>query len=246
MKKEASVMNIVKKPWFIPLVFTSIILVVGILYIGNLLSKEEQMSSDEIQSQLETMYGGTVDHLAMENDIYIAEMTRAGAVYTAEIDAVSGSVLSMNQLSEMKVEPKPESQKILSEEDIRKTIAKDYEKEIERISLNEKGDVPVYEVDAVKNQELVKVVVDAISGKIISAKPQGTTSQNALITREQAIEIAFTQLKGEVEYVEFKQTDDGGFYQIEIEQDNDDEDDLEAVIEIHAITGKIISVVWDD
>ena len=241
-------MNIVKKSWFIPLLFTGIILVMGMIYIGNLLSKEEQMTSDEIQSQLEAMYAGTVDSLVMENGIYIAEMTRAGAVYTAEVDAVSGSVLSMDQLSEIKIEPetKPESPKVLSEEDIRKIIAKDYEKEIERISLNKKGDAPFYEVDAVKNQELVKVVVDAISGKIISAEPQGTTSQNALITREQAIEIAFTQLKGEVEYVEFKQTDDGGFYQIGIEQDNDDADDLEADIEIHAITGKIISVVWDD
>lgn len=238
-------MNIVKKTWFIPLLVTSVILVIGILYIGGLSSKEEQLSREEIQSQLEAMYEGTVDSLVMENGIYIAEMTRVGAVYTAEVDAVSGNVLSMKQLSEVKEEQ--EQSKILSEEEIRKVITKEYEDEIERISLNKKGDTPIYEVEAVKNQELVKVVVDAISGEIISAEPQGTTGENVLITREEAIEIALEQLYGEVEYVKFEQTDDGGFYFVEIEQDDDDDgDDLEAVFQIHAITGKIISVEWDD
>lgn len=238
-------MKLVKKPWFIPLLFSSVILIIGIIYIGSLLSKEEQMSSDEIQSQLEAMYEGSVDSLVMKNGIYTVKMTRADAVYTAEVDGVSGSVLSMKQLSEVKEEP--EQPKVLSEEEIRKVIAKEYEDEIESISLNKKEDAPIYEVEAVKNQELVKVVVDAISGKIISAEPQGTTGENVLITREEAIEIALEQLYGEVEYVKFQQTDDGGFYLVEIEQDDDDDgDDLEAVFQIHAITGKIISVEWDD
>lgn len=241
-------MNIVRKTWFIPLLFAGIILVVGIIYIGSLLSKEEQISSDEIQTQLEVMYEGTVDSLVMENGVYIAEMTRAGAVYAAEVDAVTGSVLSMNQLSEMVVEPEsePEPPEVLSEEEIRKVIAKEYEDEIERISLNKKSDAPFYEVEAVKNQVLVKVKVDAITGGIISAEPQEATSNNALISREQAIEIALGQLNGEVEDVEFEQTDDGGFYLIEIEQDNDEGDDVEAVIQIHAITGEVITVDWDD
>ena len=247
---EASTMNIVRKTWFIPLLFAGIILVVGIIYIGSLLSKEEQISSDEIQTQLEVMYEGTVDSLVMENGVYIAEMTRAGAVYAAEVDAVTGSVLSMNQLSEMVVEPEsepePEPPEVLSEEEIRKVIAKEYEDEIERISLNKKSDAPFYEVEAVKNQVLVKVKVDAITGGIISAEPQEATSNNALISREQAIEIALGQLNGEVEDVEFEQTDDGGFYLIEIEQDNDEGDDVEAVIQIHAITGEVITVDWDD
>ena len=36
----------------------------------------------------------------------------------------------------------------------------------------------------------------------------------------------------------FEQTDDGGYYLVEIEQDNDEGDDLEAVFQIHAISGK--------
>lgn len=237
-------MKIVKKTWFIPLLLTSVILVVGLVYIGNLLSQEEQLSSDEIQFQLETMYEGSIDRIVMKDGVYLAEMTRAGAVYAAEVDAVSGNVLSLNQLSEMIVEP--ESPKILSEEEIRKVIANEYKDGIERISLNKKSDTPFFEVEAIKNQELVKVSVDAITGEITSAEPQGPTSNNVLISREQAIEIALGQLNGEVEEVEFEKTDDGGFYLIEIEQDNEESDDLEAVIQIHAITGDVLSVDWDN
>ena len=45
-----------------------------------------------------------------------------------------------------------------------------------------------------------------------------------------------------MEYVTFEQTDDGGYYLVEIEQDNEEGEDLEAVFQIHAITGEIISV----
>ena len=234
-------MKIVKKPWFIPLLLTSIILVVGIVYIANLLSQEEQLSSDEIQAQLEAVYEGKVDSLELKDGVYHIEMTRSGALYVAKVDAISGNVLSMNQLSEMVVE----SPEVLSEEEIRKVIAKEYTGGVEHISLNENNDAPFYEVEAVENQQRVKVSVDAITGEITSAEPQGQTSSNVLITREQAIEIALGQLNGKVEEVEFHQTDDGGFYLIEIEKDNEDSDDLEAVIQIHAITGDVLSVVWD-
>ena len=59
------------------------------------------------------------------------------------------------------------------------------------------------------------------------------------------MEIALGQLQGEVEYVVFEKTKDGGYYLVEIEQDNEESDDLEAVFQIHAISGEIVSVTWD-
>lgn len=235
-------MKVLKKTWFIPLLFTSVIIVAGGLYIASLLSNEGPMSEDAIRIQLENMYEGTVDSLRVEDGVYVAEMTRSGALYSAEVDAVNGSVLSMKQLSEIQVaEPK-----VLSEEAIREVVAKKYPEEIERIALKENSGKPFFEIEVAKNKALVKLVIDAISGEITSEETQEVTGENTLITREEAIEIALEQLSGEVEYVNYKKTDDGGFYLVEIEQDNDDEDDLEAVFEIHAITGEIMSVKWDD
>ena len=153
-------MNVVKKPWFIPLLFTSVIIVAGGLYIGSLLSKEEPMSEDAIRTQLENMYEGTVDSLTMKNDVYIAEMTRSGALYSAEIDAINGNMLSMKQLSEIQIaEPK-----VLSEKEIREVVAEKYPGEVERIALKENSDKPYYEVEVAKDQALIKMAVDAFSG----------------------------------------------------------------------------------
>ncbi|MBO1912485.1 PepSY domain-containing protein, partial [Microvirga sp. 3-52] len=121
-----------------------------------------------------------------------------------------------------------------------------YTGEIERLSLNKNKEQPVYDAEVVKEKALVELQVDALTGEIISEKMKETTTKDVLITREQAIKIALGQLKGEVEYVVFEKTDDGGYYLVEIEQDNEDADDLEAVFHIHAITGEILFVEWDD
>jgi len=63
-----------------------------------------------------------------------------------------------------------------------------------------------------------------------------------LISEKQAMKIALGQLKGEVEDIEFVRTNDGGYYLVEI----DDNKDNEATFQIHAISGKILSVTWDD
>ena len=49
----------------------------------------------------------------MEKDVYIAEMTRNGARYSAKIDVMTGKVLSLIQLSE----PQENLPKVLSKEE---------------------------------------------------------------------------------------------------------------------------------
>ena len=83
-------MKFIKKTWIFPVLFTVVILVVGGLYIGSLLTKENPLSDSEIRMQLENIYGGTVDNLSMEGEVYVAEMTRLGAVYSAEIVRLRG------------------------------------------------------------------------------------------------------------------------------------------------------------
>jgi len=85
-----------------------------------------------------------------------------------------------------------------------------------------------------------------MTGEIIAEDTKETTKEDVLITREQAIEIALGELNGEVEYTTFKQTNDGGYYIIEIEQDNEETDDIEAIYHIHAITGDILFFEWDN
>lgn len=62
------------------------------------------------------------------------------------------------------------------------------------------------------------------------------------ITSEEAIQIALDTVYGEVDDVDLEDEDGQLYYFIEIETG----DDLEAEIQIHAISGEVISIEWDD
>ncbi|CAM3272132.1 PepSY domain-containing protein [Filibacter tadaridae] len=230
-------MKILKRPWFIPTLLTVVILVAGGVFVGSLVTKEELLPESEIQARLENIYGGTVKQLSIRNEVYHAEMIRGEAVYSATIDAVTGSILSLVQTGKTG----DISGQLLLEADVQKVIAEKYTGTTKRISLDKSGDKPVYEVEIAQNKELLVVEIDGLSGEVISENVKETTVEHALITKEQAVEIALGQLKGEVEYVTFEKTNDGGYYLIEI-----DGEDEEAEIQIHAISGEILSTTWDD
>lgn len=62
------------------------------------------------------------------------------------------------------------------------------------------------------------------------------------LTKAKVIEIAKKQASGTIDEVEFFQDNSGGYFIVEIE--NDDGNDV--TLQIHAITGKILSVSFDD
>ena len=235
--------NYKKKTWFIPTLLTIVILTVGVLYIASLINKKEPIAADEIRTRLENMYGGTVDRISRGGDVYQVDMTRSGASYSASVNAATGSVISIVQTSEMKGEiTQPH---VLSETEVKEVLSEKYTGTAERISLNISGKAPVYEVMLSKDPKFTQVTVDATTGAILSEVVKKTTGVNALITKEQAIKIALGQLKkeqvDEVDDVSYEKSEEGGYYLIEI----DTIDDREATFQIHAISGKIMSVTWE-
>lgn len=73
---------------------------------------------------------------------------------------------------------------------------------------------------------------------ITKPKPPANPS---VLTEQQAIDIALKEVPGQLDSVEFEKTTDGGYYFIEIEQG-----DNEIIVQIHAITGKILSIQYED
>ena len=74
-------------------------------------------------------------------------------------------------------------------------------------------------------------------------KPSTPTTEQKpiLLTEQQVISIASAQFTGEVEDVDFENAADGGYYLVEI-----DTAEEEVTVQIHAITGKILSVSFDE
>lgn len=209
-------MKIIKKPWFIPIVLAIVILAVGGYYMKYLISNAETLPEHVIRKQLEETYGGKVERLSLDGTMFEAELSRNKAVYLATVDAETGKVLSLIQTKEVVEEELP-------------------------IATVEKDGV----IDETENTE--PLVQDNLQTSEATSEPQVTTpepktSTTVLISENQAIKIALSQLKGEVEDVDFVRTNEGGYYLVEIDDNQDDD----ATFQIHAISGKILSVTRDD
>lgn len=68
------------------------------------------------------------------------------------------------------------------------------------------------------------------------------TPYKPLLSETEAVSIALKEIQGEIDDIDFKETTDGGNYFIEIEQDNEEE----VIVQVHAITGKILSIQFKD
>lgn len=230
-------MTFFRKSWFFPLLLTVIICVVGSIFVMKLTSGEETISKEDIQSRIVQMYGGSVSNLIQTNSQYIAQLERPNGLYEVVADT-SGNIISITLLEQTTDQQLP----IKSKESIQAMVSKEYNGTIERISLSSDAEKPYYLVDIAKDETLITLRVDAITGTILDSKEKQSTTEQALIKKQQALTIAKTQLNGEVQYTTYEETADGGYYLIEIES----VDDREAVIQIHGVSGEILSVTWDD
>ncbi|MFJ5769078.1 PepSY domain-containing protein [Psychrobacillus sp. NPDC093180] len=84
------------------------------------------------------------------------------------------------------------------------------------------------------------------------AKTESVTTTTVLISEEQAIKKAQQQQKGTVESSSFVKTNEGGYYLIvmkatfpESDRESTKERKTKATIQVHAISGKILSITWE-
>lgn len=61
------------------------------------------------------------------------------------------------------------------------------------------------------------------------------------LTEQQVSAIARSQFSGEVDEIEFVGTNDGGYYNVDMENDED-----EVTLQIHALTGEVLTITYDD
>ncbi|MFD1954987.1 PepSY domain-containing protein [Paenibacillus thailandensis] len=78
----------------------------------------------------------------------------------------------------------------------------------------------------------------ASPGPAVSASP----APSVLITKEEAAALALKQVQGKVEEIDLEEKDGKSFYLVEI----DTADGREATVQLHAVSGELMSVTWDD
>ncbi|MFS0577426.1 PepSY domain-containing protein [Sporosarcina sp. 179-K 3D1 HS] len=226
-------MKLVKKPWFIPILLTIVILMVGNIYTNRILSKEEPLPEQEIRTQLETLYGGKVENLTQKGLLYEADIARDGGSYRAEVDATTGKVLSLIQTKETSPLPTETVKKPVTEPDGERPA------EVKEVP----SDKPV------ADQKGTSGNAPPSSTKPKAETPPKAEKKTVLISEKQAGQIALNQLKrgtiAEVDDIDYEKSTDGGYYLVKIDIDTNADLD-EVTYQIHAISGKIMSVTWDD
>ena len=144
------------------------------------------------------------------------------------------------------------SKTTFGEAEIKNRVSSLYNGEVQAIAKKKNQ----YEVTFRKDDYIYQVLVNEEEGtfsdlKVIKegAKKEIDASEETLaekeelkpLTKEEVVKIARSQFAGSVDDVEFIATDDGGYYNIDLENQED-----EATLQIHALTGDIIMIKYDD
>lgn len=237
-------MKISKNGYIIGGVTLIILIVVGVLWLSPFSSKP--LTEEELKSAALTKYPGEIIRTTKSENEYEIDMQMKNGVYAISMDTNNGTILSLKQIATEEV---PLAVETLTEAQIKKKIAT--QGEIQSVLfINEKN--PYYEVVVHKGNVEFNLKVDPYNGAIIDSSQAPVeapvSTENILITEKEALTIAATHLKGIADDdAELHQpTGQPPYYLVEVEIENGEEEDREAVVEVDAYTGKVKSVNWEN
>ncbi|MDN3450247.1 PepSY domain-containing protein [Planococcus sp. APC 3906] len=233
------------KKWIFMAAATAIIAIAAMVYLLSGGGKDDSISAAQAGEAVISQYGGVIEETALTGEIYEVGFTREDGKYKAGVDRSTGRVLSV-ELIEKASEPVPEK---LTEDEAKAIAVKEAGGVAGAIRYAEEANE--YEVDITEGSTKKTVFVAADSGDIrkitdVAAEmpePEPAPEPEPVLSQQEAIAIAKETLDGEVQEVEFTETTDGGYYLIEIENE---ELVKEATVQIHAIRGETMTVEWDD
>lgn len=203
----------------------------------------ETVSAREAEEAVIAMYGGQVESSVLEGQQYKVVFDREDGRYTAFVDQDTGRVKTIETVGRA-APAVPEKPERLTEEQAGAIAVEETGGKVEQIRfLQEQNE---YEVRIEGEASGQLVILSAESGEIRKISPIEADAEpeaDPVLTEAQAVEIAKKTLDGEVQEVVFTDDSDGGFYLIELEND---ELDKEVTVQIHAVRGETLTVEWDD
>lgn len=229
------------RKWMFMAAGTVLLGVIVIAYLLNPFIGTESINASEAEQSVLEMYGGEAAGTSESADSFAVDFNKADGLYTATVDKETGQVESMKLIE------KKDQAAGLTEEQAGAAALKEVKGTLEGVTFSK--DSQEYEVKINDGKNIATVVVAAATGEIRKittdpvAEPAPKPDSDPVIAQEEAIAIAKQTLDGEVQEVEFVQTEGGGYYLVEIENE---ETEREVTVQIHAIRGETLTVEWDD
>lgn len=225
-----------KKSW----IWTFLILLLGItvlITIQQLNSPAaKHLTTKEAQDLVENRYQGSVSQVRLKNNQYLIKMMKEKRMYIIKLDANTGDIVSI-----IKIE-KQDPQQVLSETEIRSLITEKIKGTITSINKERQDGKEIYIVLVNEDNQRITVKVDSMSGTILSTSSTIITEPSKKLSEAEAVKLAIQQVEGTVDEISLETKNGQPYYFVKVIVN----DKQEAIVQIHAIKGNVISITWDD
>ncbi|MCM3712596.1 PepSY domain-containing protein [Alkalihalobacillus oceani] len=240
------------------------VLVVTVLAFTFLKPSQSALAEEEVRASIGEQFAGTIQAFVhtKQNGVEVYQvtiLTEAG-LYGVLVDPYSGEILSLEQLADRKqIEPgenegNAPGNSRLSVEQVKELIAGMVEEDVTIVEIEQRqrNERPFYAVVIEQREGSGKIEIDAISGEVLNYQVEeepekgrpGDEQPAQTITKQEAERIALEQVSGHVEDVDLEDEDGRLLYEVEIEIEGQDGD--EATVLIDAVTGEVITIIWED
>jgi len=188
------------------------------------------LTEDAIKRTLLAQYPGKINESTKKGNRYRLELETGQGIYEVEVNANDGEVLALHQLKSL-----GDGNEVLlpSPTAVTPTATP---KPTEPVTTDHSG--------SASPSPTAKPTQKPTAPPSATAKPSTKPSTNAkLLDEKKAGKLAAAHVKGKVKDIDFKRSKDGSTYYL-VEVDVKKRGD--AVVQVNAISGAIMSVVWED
>lgn len=211
------------------------------------LTKQQQMSEDEIRTRVENLYSASVQSIVSKEQSAIVSFKTSEGIYEVAIDRETGrasNLILVHKTPTIAEQPTDKEEVAVGNEEKPATQQTEESKQptTQQNGESKQPNNTTSETTPNKGNQTkpnTQQPAKNPSSTVATETPKKPTT--TIISEQQAIQIALKQQPGELDNVDYEEADDGGYYEIDIEHD-----DGETTFIIHAITGKILSVEFDD
>jgi uncharacterized membrane protein YkoI len=230
-------------PWILLIFLLLLIVFFGWSKYRNINAPVDILSKQDARELIQVRYEGTVKQIALVGQHYHIDLEKNDSLYKIKLDALEGKVISFSKTESTKTPPaNSEPVTFLTEDEIKKIILAVANGTITLLAKTESNGKTIYKAVVKETNKQTTLTVDAITGKILSTTPIIINETSKRLTEAEAKVIAKKQVNGAVEHIWLEKKGSQTYYLVEIET----QDDREAIVQIHAITGNVMSVSWDD
>ncbi|MCM3439679.1 PepSY domain-containing protein [Metabacillus halosaccharovorans] len=205
-------------------------------------SEAQALTEGEAKERALDKYTGEIIETTKKDNEYHFVLKAETGTYLIVIHATNGDVVSITQ-QEKNNEQKPDGnsenpENPLTEDEVKAKISSQGTlKSIELIQSAESSSY--YQAIVQRENEEHTLTIDPYTGKVTNS----TKTSQRLLSEKEAVNLALEEVNGEVDDVDFIESDgQTPYYLIEIETD----DEREATIQIDAYKKQAITVTWEE